>query len=756
MLNGMEVLLLMIASYNFLRERFMSKAKRAEKKREIDKNKGLNPASSLPTQDLSKSVPNLQAAAADQELSMSVPNLNHDEAIVDEDFSNTQDITKLSIMIPSRTATITSYSAEARVLTGPVQLSREKNKSLALPDSTPTPQEFNEQLPKAKTTEEASRTKNEDALNQFKKEVEDTLSSDHEKEFESMVLKTSADVLTHINIDTVIKKFPNSDFQNRIFGIILRKIETDENAENYNMFKSEVLLANAQALMTINSSEKQNQIKLDRAKKALNLLENANIIQNFKISETIEECTKTVITNYDGQAEAFDLAKFSIKCREENLKGQHSSTLKAYLTGAEAGIKINDKAIKIEALKFAELALNQAFYTGDFACASMALKYIANINKYFKDEHKSNILEKQAAFLDDKTTQNTDKSNVIMKIGLTDSNILAVKEKIQSSVLDPIFEAAARGYWTHCRIGIEYGVKGWINDNYLKTVLGHLNTEVNVKCALMLAFEAINLGIMSTSNKNPLCAVIFVQKYQEVVKEILVKHPEYFVDMHIFRSTITDEPIDEINSFYLDQYEQNMPAKGSINNYLESQMLPVIEARLKTNVLDPVAALIRAGKWDEVVKIELLKYASSEYLTIPGTMYTSVLGQNLSSADDGLNVARILIFRTIVEEIEKSGSKNFEPVEEFKKMYPDITARVLIMHPEYIHNHHIQDVCASSLLIAEFQSKAMFKDSGKESALVLDTLSKIIAGSSDSSSKGDNNDVPISGTVDENDLSTHI
>ena len=47
---------------------------------------------------------------------------------------------------------------------------------------------------------------------------------------------------------------------------------------------------------------------------------------------------------------------------------------------------------------------------------------------------------------------------------------------------------------------------------------------------MMLCFEAINLGIMRSKNKNYACAIEFSKAYPELVKEIIVRHPEYFVD----------------------------------------------------------------------------------------------------------------------------------------------------------------------------------------------------------------------------------
>lgn len=120
--------------------------------------------------------------------------------------------------------------------------------------------------------------------------------------------------------------------------------------------------------------------------------------------------------------------------------------------------------------------------------------------------------------------------NFIIKRGDIDNLTLQVKEKIQFDVLNQIHELAAKGIWHHTGIFWDSGVSVYLKNSFLHKKLGNLLSPETAKIATMLCFEAINLGIMGSKNKDYTCAIEFSKAYPEIIKEIIVKNPEYFVD----------------------------------------------------------------------------------------------------------------------------------------------------------------------------------------------------------------------------------
>ena len=161
-----------------------------------------------------------------------------------------------------------------------------------------------------------------------------------------------------------------------------------------------------------------------------------------------------------------------------------------------------------------------------------ALNCMANIYKFFGDDLKANYLLTHA----DESAVSTD---VIKMHGTIVVEELHLKTLIQVQVLNEISKAAANGKWFNKQLAGEYGVIGYINEKYLTSILGaELATPENIQIVLALCFEAIDLGIVESLEKNPLCAVIFAQEYPEIVQEILKTHPEYFVDGFILQTTL--------------------------------------------------------------------------------------------------------------------------------------------------------------------------------------------------------------------------
>ncbi len=566
-------------------------------------------------------------------------------------------------------------------------------------------------MSKKKMTIEQFATKRTETATKF---IIQSLETPNPKQLAKFILEINANGLAKIVEFTskFVIQYSDPIFQNQIFDIILRKIEIGSTPEKLDILKTEVLLSKAKAIIAINSTEERTQIKLENATEALKLLENANALQNHNITALIEDTTKALITMHPNPIEAFNLAKYSVEFRKTNLDPEHPSILEAYITTAQVGHIIGVRAIKIEAMQYADIAYNMALQLENKTHAATALEFLASIYKDFGDPKKASLLLEQSTSLktitlkkieyskeqiDDVIPMSVESSRsleIIKKHGISDDLTLTIKQKIQVSVLNPVHEASAQGKWINKVTLFEYGVSGYLNKEFISKTLGPvLNIPENVEVALMLGFEAINLGIMSNPMMNPLCAVAFVQKYPELVPTILAKHPEFFIDGHILNATLLNA-----SDYGLELLGKDIAVNGSYNAYLETVMMPIIAHRLNTNVLEPVFSLIKAGKWDLSTQKQLLYYASEDYLTDVGAIYTSTLGQNLSNLDDALNISRILIFKVLLDAITEYGSKNYAPAEVFAKNYPDLIKRILDDHPDYITNLHIIDICRQAII----------------------------------------------------------
>lgn len=309
--------------------------------------------------------------------------------------------------------------------------------------------------------------------------ITNSLEIPNAKQLEKVVLEMSSIGLPRIEnfVAKFVAKYPDPIFQNQIFDIVLRKIEISASLENSTVFKSEVLLAKAKAIITINSTEERNQIRLENATEALNLLESANALQNPEIAGLIEESIKALITMHLNPLEAFQLAKDSVEFRKTHLDTYHPSILEAYITTAQVGHKIDVRAIKIEALNKANAAYNMALQLGSKTHAAVALTFMASIYKDFGDVQKSIILLEQSDLLKEVLRDEESKEEgsrvpvksphafeVIKKHGVNDDLTLTIKQKIQKSVLNPVYEASKNGLWVHKIALIEYGTSGYVNE----------------------------------------------------------------------------------------------------------------------------------------------------------------------------------------------------------------------------------------------------------------------------------------------------
>ncbi|PWU04864.1 MAG: hypothetical protein C5B43_04060 [Verrucomicrobia bacterium] len=136
---------------------------------------------------------------------------------------------------------------------------------------------------------------------------------------------------------------------------------------------------------------------------------------------------------------------------------------------------------------------------------------------------------------------------MILLYGEVDLNLVLLKQKIQTVLLDPIAYAIEKDYgWSYIRsfTGSECGVKGYINRDYVKTKLKELGelekeekeeTEKNkkkIELAQMLCFEAMNLAILKIKKSNAAVS-LFTKENRDLIIKIENEHPEFFVDKSI-------------------------------------------------------------------------------------------------------------------------------------------------------------------------------------------------------------------------------
>ncbi len=491
--------------------------------------------------------------------------------------------------------------------------------------------------------------------------------------------------------------------QIKIFQMVLSKINlcTESIIESLYPLKMECLISCAVAMTKLLENETKEQIKFKEFLNALIYLDEANeinILQKIDSIFDIEETIKSLILNYSDKDEAFEFAEQSLCFRKDKFTENHPAILVGLLNVAEIGYDSDNKEIQVEALQYATESYNMGQRINKLDSVKLSLKYMSEIYKKFGNVKLSEKLLSDLEYLQAK--QNSEPSEIvsrqiIVKKGSVDKQTLIVREKIQESILDKISQAAAKGKWIEKTIIGEYGVVGYLDETYLSKQLGsELNqSEENIKIALMLCFEAINLGIMSSIQENIVCAIIFAQKYPDILTEININHPEYYVDGHIMKSISSDQNF--MSDLLIDYTDLN----NQRNMYQEVYLTKIIEERLNVSILNPIKKIIKSGEWNAIIEKELIDYASDEYLKsynykIPKE--TSPLGCNLSAINDATNIAKLLIFTTIHDAIEESKSTNYQAITSFVENYKDIVVRILDTHPEYLTNKHIKKICVDN------------------------------------------------------------
>lgn len=173
---------------------------------------------------------------------------------------------------------------------------------------------------------------------------------------------------------------------------------------------------------------------------------------------------------------------------------------------------------------------------------------VIKLGNYNKNRPENQILAKHLkrydpGFMDDNNTESRIFITNHGKLGLEAYNI---KSRIKSKILDSVYNLAKDGQWHNG--WLSYGVKSYIEDGYIRKVLGNGTNSQEIEIAKQLCFEAINLGIMSQpeQERDFSCLKEFTKQYKGVVEKIIREHPEYFVDGSILIELAKDNPmIDE-------------------------------------------------------------------------------------------------------------------------------------------------------------------------------------------------------------------
>lgn len=538
----------------------------------------------------------------------------------------------------------------------------------------------------------------------------------------------------------VLMKFTNLEERTKITDAMLNRISIYENLQSknseqtlfvkystghydVNILQAQTLFAKSQNILDIITGDLQEAktknavVKAEEGIKNIELAysiyqlqsntnlgqnEQSNLSEQIKITKELLNKTIESIKTIDDQ---FALLKLALKAREQNLSENNKYQVDLLIKLAACGSKMDDK-IKVEALQYAQKAYNiiyeQHENKGYVEQAWEALEIMGGLYAAFGDKNKGELIAKQVKYIKQlySTTNNekgiTQEFFPIIKHTIIDQNTLDIKQKIQTSVLDNIREQAAIGKWTNYHICKEYGVAGYLEKTYLESQLGYLNNEENYKIALGLCFEAINIGIMNSEIKNPICALIFNQKYPAIFNEILEKTPEYFTDGYILCTSKIDA-----HKYTKNLIGQIIKENKDYNKFFESSMIPVINKyehnglglnfnltyiyNVAKDIFIPLQEIIKKGEWSETIQTNMLYLISDKHIA-------EVLGNNLTQIKEVYSIVRIMAFDKITSTITECESKNFNSIESFNKKYPELKKRIFEDHQEYLKNQYIKEL----------------------------------------------------------------
>lgn len=136
-----------------------------------------------------------------------------------------------------------------------------------------------------------------------------------------------------------------------------------------------------------------------------------------------------------------------------------------------------------------------------------------------------------------------ERRKIILSHGSTTGVLVSLKQRIQTTILDKVETVSRDGYEARSWRGY-YDVWTFLNVS-LKPELEKLGTDsATLRETQMLCFEAMNLGIMRSPVKPYKMVESFCRTNTDLVKEIALKHPEFFVDGSIVEACIKAIPHD--------------------------------------------------------------------------------------------------------------------------------------------------------------------------------------------------------------------
>jgi hypothetical protein len=462
----------------------------------------------------------------------------------------------------------------------------------------------------------------------------------------------------------------------KFFDAILnqaKKVKSQD--KDVNILYAKVLESRGNDLMR-NVSEKQiEEVKIIGYKKAIDDLEESLFVfsdaGNQKGATSTLNLFEELFAKTLTTQSAYELALYSFSLRDKNFTNDKKITtkeakdivVKSMLNISKIGVKLENTKEIVEALQNADKAYNLAFSYKNYSAVVEALKVMSTGYKKLGDGVKATVLNEKADFISKLSDKSKDalEENLILKSGVVSEDEVKIKQLLQKAVLDPIMKQAEAGKWINTKV-FEYGVSGYLESEFIKKQLGDLYSVNNYDIALQLCFEAINLGIISSVDKNPLCSAIFCQKYPKIVEKLLKAHPEYFVDGSLILSSVGDSNTKDI-------LDIEITKDIGYNTYFEKNITSSIESRIKNSILDPIYKIILDGAWSEKIGNHLISYLSEDYLK-------KILGNNLSQMPDVFNISRKLAFKYINDGIQEKKSKNLEPVDLFIKSFSELNARI--------------------------------------------------------------------------------
>jgi len=551
----------------------------------------------------------------------------------------------------------------------------------------------------------------------FKTDVT-VIASKNNMEFWSKFLEYFPDLTQRAKIaENIIDKISLHEISLSVIGSSLIKLNIQNNWINH--LKAETLLVQGENILNIILQDKNDPTALSFAKQGVESIELSYCVYQSLLNIGLEQATREfflqkvektheilyqIIESMDSLLDQYNLFELALTKRQQNLPEDKMYLVDLFIKLGSYGIKLPTQAIKLKAIQYSEEAYNIICkqeldaYLGSKLC--QILSNLRDLYGQFGDNGKSLLLSKQIAYLktrfdpeesreEEKSPEKIEYQHILIH-GIITDKVLEIKKQIQINVLDKIQLAAARGKWVENKIYVDNGVGGYLDENWLKSKLGHLANQENYETALSLCFEAINIGIINSQVYNPICAAIFCQRYPGLVEKIIATYPEYFVDGSIFRVSYLGASKYSVK-LLAKKLEEN---EGVYNKYFEKEMITIINERIKEYILAPIELIVRKGEWSKYVESDLISKLTPYFIS-------KTIGNNLSQISDVFSIVRIMAFQQIIESIEQSKSVNFSPIQTFTKAYPELVKRIMKDHAELVTNKTIEQCINIELEVQE-------------------------------------------------------